>query len=87
MWHLWQDQIQGIGIGGCSTLIWLLKLKASVGFARGLGRLGRCRGVRGDVRLAGELGPESMRRLEVSKGTKEGLSLTIGKIVQKHEPK
>lgn len=87
MWHLWQDQIQGIGIGGGSTLIWLLKLKAFVGFARGLGRLGKCREVRGDLRLVGEVGPESMRRLEASKGTEEGLNLTICKIAPKHEPK
>lgn len=80
MWHLWQDQIQGIGIGGGSISIWLLDLKAFGGFALGLGRFGKCRGVRGDVGLAGDVGPESVRRLEGSKGVKEGLNLPICKI-------
>lgn len=64
MWHLWQDQIQGIGIGG-SVETWLLPLK--------------CRGEQGDVGLAGEIGPVSMRRLEGSKAAKEGLNLPICK--------
>lgn len=77
---MWQDQIQGIGIEGGSIAIWLFKLKAFGGFGRGLGRFGKCRGVRGDVGLAGEVGPESLRRLEGSKGVNEGLSLPICKI-------
>lgn len=80
MWHLWQDHIQGIGVEGGSTAIWVLKLKAFGGFARGLGRFGKFRGVQGDVGLAGEVGPERVRRFEGSNGVKEGLSLPICKI-------
>lgn len=86
MWHLWQDQIQGIGIEGGSIVIWVLKLRAFGVFARGLGKFGKCRGVRGDAGLAGEVGPESMRRLEGSKATKEGLNLPICKIACRYQP-
>ena len=78
MWHLWQDHIQGIGGEGGSVGIWLFKLKAFGGFARGLGRCG-CNWVRGDMELAGEVGPESMRRLEAASGANEGLNLPICK--------
>ncbi len=76
VWHLWQDQIQGIGIDGGSIETWL-NPKAFGSFALGLGRFGKCRGVRGGEGLVGEVGPESMRRLEGSKRAKDGLNLPI----------
>ena len=77
MWHLWHDQIQGIGIEGGSNAILLPKLSPFVDFTMGLGRFGRHNEGRGDVGLAGELGPESPRRPEGLKGAKEGLILPI----------
>ena len=45
--------------------------------ARGLGRLGKCKGVQGDTGLAGVVGPESLRRPDGPRGVKEGLNLAI----------
>ena len=77
---MWQDQIQGIGVEGSPIATWYLSSKTCGGVARGLGRLGKCRQVLGDLELAGEVGPESMRRLEGSRGAKEGLNLPICRI-------
>ena len=67
---MWQDQIQGIGVEGSPIATWYLSSKICGGVAWGLGRLGKCRKVLGDLGLAGEVGPESMRRLEGSRGAK-----------------
>lgn len=45
--------------------------------ARGLGRLGKCKMVRGDVGLAGEIGSRIPQRLEGPGAVKEALSLLI----------
>ena len=57
--------------GGAEIVILMLAPKV---IARGLGRKGKCSCVRVGVSgLAGDNGPERMRRLEGSKGAKRGL--------------
>ena len=55
-------------------------MNAFDGFDRGVGRLLQCRGVRGDVGLIGDVGPEIVRRPEGSTGAKESLNLPIARL-------
>ena len=80
MWHLWQDQTHVIGSMGAliAFLVRLLNFFVLKDAERREGRRGKCNWLRdGDNGLAGEMGPERIRRADGWRGVKKDLLVGI----------
>ena len=76
---MWQDQIQGMGVGGAFAALLRLPNAGLEGKNRGLGKGGVCRGEKsGGNDLDGDVGPERFRRLDGWRGVRSGLAVAIG---------